>query len=158
MNNWRLPTKEELNEMHTRLHLNTTANGHAWYQGFDNDNQSNSYKACKWIRLVRDLSEGDTCERRVFSVNGKNIEMAENDEPNLMAWGEAMRKYGREVENNSFETTTVPEVKLNDCFDARVWAKEFCKLNTASDEGTMISWFANAIMAGYDYAIHHGKK
>ena len=44
------------------------------------------------------------------------------------------------------------EVNLTDCFDAKIWAKEFCKLNTASDERTMVSWFANAIMAGYDYA------
>lgn len=51
----------------------------------------------------------------------------------------------------------VEEVNLTDCFDAKVWAKEFCKLNTASDEGTMISWFANAIMAGYDYAKREAK-
>ena len=44
------------------------------------------------------------------------------------------------------------EVNLTDCFDAQVWAKEFCKRNTASDEGTMLAWFANAIMAGYDHA------
>ena len=46
----------------------------------------------------------------------------------------------------------VKEVDLVGCFDAQVWAKEFCKRNTASDEGTMIGWFANAIMAGYDHA------
>ena len=46
----------------------------------------------------------------------------------------------------------VKEVNLNECVDAQVWAKEFCKRNTASDEGTMLSWFANAIMAGYDHA------
>lgn len=41
--------------------------------------------------------------------------------------------------------------------DAVVWAKEFVKTATkipsiATDEGTMIGWFANAIMAGYDEA------
>ena len=41
--------------------------------------------------------------------------------------------------------------------DAVVWAKEFVETATripsiATDEGTMISWFANAIMAGYDEA------
>lgn len=39
--------------------------------------------------------------------------------------------------------------------DARVWAREFvrlAKLHPAipTDEGTMIGWFANAIMAGHD--------
>ena len=42
-------------------------------------------------------------------------------------------------------------------FDARVWAKEFIKSvkkkpSIATDEGTMIGWFANAIMSGYDKA------
>ena len=35
-------------------------------------------------------------------------------------------------------------------FDARDWAEAFCKLNPGSDESLMISWFANALMAGYD--------
>jgi hypothetical protein len=36
--------------------------------------------------------------------------------------------------------------------DAKVWADEFCKRNSASDHGTMLAWFANAIMIGYDTA------
>ena len=40
-------------------------------------------------------------------------------------------------------------------FDARGWAKAFIEHvkvnpNIPTDEGTMISWFANAIMRGYD--------
>lgn len=39
--------------------------------------------------------------------------------------------------------------------DARVWASEFVKVVEANpdiptDEGCMIGWFANAIMAGHD--------
>jgi len=39
--------------------------------------------------------------------------------------------------------------------DAKVWAEEFVKLlkekpSIEIDEGLMIGWFANAIMAGYD--------
>lgn len=34
--------------------------------------------------------------------------------------------------------------------NAQVWAKKFCELNTASDEGTMIGWFANAIECSHD--------
>ena len=36
--------------------------------------------------------------------------------------------------------------------DAKIWTEEFCKRNSALDEGTMLCWFANAIMAGYDIA------
>lgn len=47
-------------------------------------------------------------------------------------------------------------VILPDTLDARIWAKEWLKTikkrpNIPTDEGTMIAWFANAIMAGYDY-------
>lgn len=42
-------------------------------------------------------------------------------------------------------------------FDAQVWAKEFCKLNSASDEGVMLAWFANALMAGYDEAMRKNR-
>lgn len=41
--------------------------------------------------------------------------------------------------------------------DALIWASEFVKTveldpSLATDEGAMIGWFANAIMAGYDEA------
>jgi hypothetical protein len=42
--------------------------------------------------------------------------------------------------------------------DAQVWAKEFCKQFPDMDEGTMIAWFANAIMAGYDTAQMRGSR
>lgn len=49
------------------------------------------------------------------------------------------------------------KVILNDTFDAVIWTEEWLKTikkkpDIPTDEGTMISWFANAIMAGYDYA------
>lgn len=34
--------------------------------------------------------------------------------------------------------------------DARRWAKEFVRLNPGIDEDLMHTWFANAIMCGYD--------
>jgi hypothetical protein len=38
--------------------------------------------------------------------------------------------------------------------DAQKWAAEFCKIARDKghdlDEGWMLTWFANAIMAGYD--------
>lgn len=47
--------------------------------------------------------------------------------------------------------------------DGQKWAKEFVKIvkekpSIATDEGTMIGWFANAIMAGYDKAQQEKKK
>jgi len=37
-------------------------------------------------------------------------------------------------------------------FDAKDWAKAFCERFPQNDEGTMIGWFANAIMRGFDEA------
>lgn len=34
-------------------------------------------------------------------------------------------------------------------FDARDWAKAFCKMH-GGDEDLMLTWFANALMRGYD--------
>jgi len=48
-------------------------------------------------------------------------------------------------------------LKLHSTMDASIWAKEFCKLNPEVDEGVMLSWFANAIMAGYDIAYQQQK-
>lgn len=46
--------------------------------------------------------------------------------------------------------------------DAQVWAKEWISRfsvdqSIALDEGAMIGWFANAIMAGYDAACMRGR-
>ena len=47
------------------------------------------------------------------------------------------------------------KVNLNDTMDALVWTEEWMKTikehpEIPTDDGTMIAWFANAIMAGYD--------
>jgi hypothetical protein len=47
--------------------------------------------------------------------------------------------------------------------DAQVWAKAWLKAMTehpgiVADEGTMIGWFANAIMAGYDWGVKTEQK
>jgi hypothetical protein len=47
--------------------------------------------------------------------------------------------------------------KLPHSFEARFWAKEFVKYvketpSIPTDEETMTTWFANALMAGYDWA------
>lgn len=41
--------------------------------------------------------------------------------------------------------------------DAKVWADEFVKFNSASDHGTMLGWFANAIMTGFDEATRRAE-
>jgi hypothetical protein len=42
--------------------------------------------------------------------------------------------------------------------DAMVWAKFFCKINPdcGLDEGTMVGWFANAMMAMHDHILKPG--
>lgn len=47
------------------------------------------------------------------------------------------------------------DVNLTDTFDANVWVEEWMKTikkhpKIPTDEGAMLGWFANAIMAGYD--------
>lgn len=37
-------------------------------------------------------------------------------------------------------------------FDARDWAEAFCKHSPGADEATMLAWFANALMRGFDEA------
>lgn len=44
-----------------------------------------------------------------------------------------------------------PKPDLHATTDASVWAREFCRMH-GGDEGLMIGWFANAIMAGHDAA------
>lgn len=48
------------------------------------------------------------------------------------------------------------EQDLIGCFDAATWAREFMRVDKAhhvhESEATMLGWFANAIMAGYDHA------
>jgi hypothetical protein len=49
----------------------------------------------------------------------------------------------------------IAEQRFPHTMDAAVWASEFMKIHagmTDLDEGAMIGWFANAIMAGYDAA------
>lgn len=51
----------------------------------------------------------------------------------------------------------VAEQRWPHTIDAAEWAKEWARIyaekpQIAADEGTMIAWFANAIMAGYDTA------
>jgi hypothetical protein len=43
-------------------------------------------------------------------------------------------------------------INLVRTMDARVWAAEFMRITGGTvDEQTMISWFANAIMCGWDH-------
>jgi hypothetical protein len=47
---------------------------------------------------------------------------------------------------------------LHHNMDAAAWAAEFKRLFPDSDEGLMLGWFANAIMAGYDVAMNRAEK
>ena len=56
----------------------------------------------------------------------------------------------------------IPATELVCSFDARVWAREFKKANLAYhiglDDDALITWFANALMAGYDEAYFRSKE
>jgi hypothetical protein len=49
------------------------------------------------------------------------------------------------------------KVNLNTVFEAPIWVQEWLRTikehpDIPTDEGAMLGWFANAIIAGYDYA------
>lgn len=53
-------------------------------------------------------------------------------------------------------------VRLQGEFDAAVWVDGWTATiaehpSIPTDEGTMLGWFANAIMAGYDHARHDAR-
>lgn len=62
----------------------------------------------------------------------------------------------REGLKNEIPINPKGEIILNEVFDAKIWAQEFKLIVLDSkiqiDEDLMSAWFANAIMAGYDYA------
>jgi hypothetical protein len=54
------------------------------------------------------------------------------------------------------------KINLSNEFDAMVWVKEWMRItkenpSIPTDEDTMLGWFANAIMAGYDTAKREDK-
>lgn len=58
------------------------------------------------------------------------------------------------MDQNSTPANPAPITPLSS-FDARVWARSFIEHNKidpsiARDEETMVTWFANALMRGYD--------
>jgi len=58
----------------------------------------------------------------------------------------------------SAEQKEIETVNLCDVTDAMIWVDEWARIikenpKIPTDQGTMLSWFANAIMAGYDHAV-----
>jgi hypothetical protein len=111
MNNWRLPTRDELNTMYIQLHKkgmggfkadyywssSEGVNYIAWCQYFGNSAQIFNSKDYKYqVRLIRDLPEAQTCNGLVLFLDGRSFEVAEKDE-GIMTWDEAvMCRSGRE--------------------------------------------------------------
>jgi hypothetical protein len=57
-----------------------------------------------------------------------------------------------DLSNGAIPMTDHPrDVDLLQTMDARVWAKEFCRITGFADEEWAVSWFANAIMCGWDH-------
>ena len=58
---------------------------------------------------------------------------------------------------------TEREIRLANTMDAQVWVDEWMKVVKINpeipyDDGAMLGWFANAIMAGYDQAKRENKE
>jgi hypothetical protein len=54
--------------------------------------------------------------------------------------------------NDCMKPAGASPVNLHETADAHVWAAEYCRINAGADHATMLGWFANSIMAGYDLA------
>jgi hypothetical protein len=80
-------------------------------------------------------------------------------------------KKKQSIDKEDFAIAEIEHDKMNerlDTIDALVWTNEFMKIryeklrkenfDIAADEGTMIAWFANAIMKGYDNGCRVGEK
>lgn len=75
-----------------------------------------------------------------------------------LATTDAAHKWSRPtIEVGTLDADT-GAVNLHDTMDAVVWAREYCRINPILDEGMMLAWFANAIMAGYDEARRRYEK
>ena len=85
-----------------------------------------------------------------MSANGKNAQFLRY----RFRMSKPIQRWGR-----PFRIILICKVAV----DAQAWAKEFVKIvkdnpampaaaSYATDEETMICWFANSIMAGYDWA------
>lgn len=59
---------------------------------------------------------------------------------------DGMARYVHAINNPSRDDPAWPLPS----FDARDWAKAFCAIHPGHDEGLMLTWFANALMRGYD--------
>jgi len=100
---------------------------------------------------IKNASAGKAIDR--FTIQDLQLTSAEqvNDAIDMLMGVAANISRG-----NPFKASVTPKdfpmdesVNLHDTFDARIWASEFCKRFNA-DEDLMLSWFANAIMAGSD--------
>lgn len=58
----------------------------------------------------------------------------------------------RIVHSDCIKPAAKSENEVLSTIDAHVWATDYCRLNPGADYGTMLAWFANSIMAGYDHA------
>ena len=114
---WRLPTKDELNLMYENLHLkdiggfadedywsSSDSNSYnAWNQIFSDGFQNFTNKhGIKRIRVVRSFKSNEDFEIGQETVTGFVFDIQDDmifickkqDEPNLMTWHEAMKKFG----------------------------------------------------------------
>ncbi len=74
-----------------------------------------------------------------------------NETPRSTTTGSAVQQRIEQEAKDSM----IPATELVQSFDARVWAREFKKANLAyhiglDEEGALTTWFANALMAGWD--------
>lgn len=135
---WRLPTRRELESIQDLSRHNPCIDTAEFP-----DTQSESYwtsTPCAWSASARwavDFNAGS-----IYSFH---------------LYGNACVRAVREGATWQAEQSVPVEGEWPHTMDAQVWARKWLEITAdkpeiATDEGAMIGWFANAIMAGYDAA------
>jgi hypothetical protein len=99
--------------------------------------------------MTKKKCECEYCHRAIYLLDKIDSKIFEEINVMCKSCGAVFRKKNTEEERIKREDNLIGNP------DAKVWAEEFVKLlkeksNIEIDEGLMIGWFANAIMAGYD--------
>lgn len=136
-------------EAHSGLHRGRASHGHliewGWAETFD----ASDVTPLDHSRCTHDADSADTAACEIDSALADlamDGDRTENVNRLTRAWA---------VLN---EPDKAGAVNLNDTMDATLWTREFCRTNPAIDKSTMLGWFANAIMAGYDEARRRYEK
>ena len=107
----------------------------------------------RWMRVADGVHYSEWSDEQRATVKAEWAEKRRADEAMQRRVLVYERKAMPQADGNSFPNT----------MDAQVWTREWLRTikehpGIPTDEGTMLSWFANAIMAGWDEAMRRQER